>query len=209
MLTVHPQFHAPTVDLSRVVSLTNPAQNSQDAQFNSAIEFLFRNGITNGVKDLTGDIHYYGDDMLTRGQFAALLYRFSGSPKFSPTTADNFNDTVNHQFSKEIAWLKNNKISTGDNGDFHPDANIKRGEIAKLIALAFVTTNEIKSANMFSTFVDLDQTSDLTEFIKYLGATGISQGTSTSAGVRYYPDNEISRGQIASLLYTTNTNLLS
>ncbi|MDR1448263.1 MAG: S-layer homology domain-containing protein [Candidatus Ancillula sp.] len=215
-VVVKKQYVVPTAEtverLKKVVSLTNPKPFSQDAQFYQAIKFLFEQGITTGAEDKDGNIHYYGDNSLTRGQFATFLYRFSGFPEFTPTDEDNFSDTSNHQFAKEIAWLKVNKISTGDNGAFHPDLPIKRGEMAKFIALTFADGDEIEAAKSFTTFCDLDENNEFTKYIKLLGAKAISTGDKSgyegSPLARYYPDAEISRGQVAQFLKNTFDKLL-
>ncbi|MDR1447562.1 MAG: S-layer homology domain-containing protein [Candidatus Ancillula sp.] len=203
MVIVRPEFGIPTVDLSTVVSVTSPAFGSSDAQFHDAIEFLFKNGISNGALGIDGKIHYFGGSMLNRGQFAALFYRFSGSPKFVANPSDDFSDTSNHQFRKEIAWLKASGISSGYNGQFYPDENIKRGEVAKIIGRAFAQESDLSKTSAFNTFVDLDPASDLTKYIKFLGSTTIAHGVTDSSGTRFFPNSEISRGQIAQFLKST------
>jgi hypothetical protein len=205
---VRPEFGIPLVDLRQVVSLTSPEYGSEDAQFHDAIKFLFDKGITSGALGVDGKIHYFAGDKLTRGQFAALLYRFCGSPNFVSAPSDNFADTSSHQFQKEIAWLSANKIAGGVGGRFYPDANIKRGEVAKLIALTFAQDSELAKTSKFSVFTDLDENSDLTKYIKFLGSTTIAHGVSGPDGIKFYPYNEISRGQIAQLLKATAEKFL-
>jgi hypothetical protein len=210
LFVVKPQFELSSVKRSDIDSLVRPEEGSQDKQFHDDIEFLFANNITTGVRGSNGRIRYYGNDSLTRGQFAALMYRFSGSPEFTPTGEDNFSDTSNHQFAKEIAWLKANKISTGDNGAFHPDTSIKRGEIAKFIVKAFATQKEISQSASYGKFVDIDENDEFTQYIKFLGYHEISRGDSTGLAndfARFMPYVQISRGQIAKFLRATAQKL--
>ncbi|MDR1447917.1 MAG: S-layer homology domain-containing protein [Candidatus Ancillula sp.] len=212
-VVVLPAFSKPVADLTKVVSITNPAPNSQDAQFHDAIKFLFEHGVTTGVEDKDGSVYYYGDNNLTRGEFAAYLYRFSGSPVVTnEQLANNFADVKEgDQFAKEIAWLKAHAISTGDKNNFYPKLPIKRGEIAKFVALAFANADEVEEAKGYERFLDLDANAEFTKYIKFLGYREISSGDSSGFGTSpyayYYPDFFISRGQIAKFLYEANLKL--
>jgi hypothetical protein len=168
----------------------------QDTQFKTEIEALINRGISTGVVDSEGKVHFYADHQLTRGQLAAFLYRAAGSPDVSAEDVNNsFQDSKTHQFKNEIAWLKKKGISTGDNGNFHPDTNIKRAEIAKLIVNAFSLTTLDKTGNT-QNFNDVDVNDQFAKPILVLKNLSISTGDNGN----YHPYDEISRGQMAKLL---------
>ncbi|MDR1447351.1 MAG: S-layer homology domain-containing protein [Candidatus Ancillula sp.] len=146
-----------------------------------------------------GNIHYYADNLLTRGQAAAFLYRAAKTPNVSQTDLDaNFPDAVGTQFEKEIAWLKASGFSTGASGNYLPDANIKRGEIAKLVVRAFKLEGKSTSMQIVD-FKDVGQTNQYYTYIKKLAELEIINGTNGY----FYPENNINRGQIAKVISKT------
>ena len=91
------------------------------------IEFCLDNGIMAG----TGADTFSPDDSITRAQFAAMFYRFAGSPEASENS--KFSDLTQDWYKKPIAWAAANGILNGT-GDttFSPDDVITREQIATI-----------------------------------------------------------------------------
>ncbi len=79
--------------------------------FFKEIEWMKAQGITNGNVDGT----YGAGDPVSRQAMAAFLYRYSGSPAFTPPATPTFSDVpTTHPFFKEIEWMKANGITNGN-----------------------------------------------------------------------------------------------
>lgn len=72
---------------------------------------------------------------VTRGEFAAFLYRLMGQPDFDYTVGDPipFADVWNHtRYGRSIVWLGHHRIAVGDtNTCFYPLEPITRAEMAQ------------------------------------------------------------------------------
>lgn len=104
-------------------------------QFYKEISWLADSGISTGWSVASGK-EFRPSNRITRDAMAAFLYRFDGSPSFSPTGASPFRD-VNAQsaFSKEVRWLAAAGISTGTNiehgcREFRPSHDVSRDAMA-------------------------------------------------------------------------------
>ncbi|MDR1447565.1 MAG: S-layer homology domain-containing protein [Candidatus Ancillula sp.] len=189
---VHRGYEIPTVDLSKVVL----DDSAEDKQFKTEITDLFNKSITTGVHGEDGKVYYYGDHYLTRGQLAAFLYRAAGSPAVSAADLDdNFADSKGTQFAKEIAWLKAFGVATGVDGKYFPNADIKRGELAKLIVNA-LSLAQIKTAGEEAHFTDVASSNQFFNAIQLLQELKIVNGVDG----KFYPDNNITRGQVAKII---------
>lgn len=103
------------------------------------IEFCLDNGIMAG----TGADTFSPDDSITRAQFAAMFYRFAGSPEASENS--KFSDLTQDWYKKPIAWAAANGVLSGT-GDttFSPNDVITREQIAAI----FYRYAESKSLDM-------------------------------------------------------------
>ncbi|WP_342371657.1 S-layer homology domain-containing protein [Propioniciclava soli] len=83
------------------------------AQFYKEIAWLAEQGITTGWE--TGGRRYYRPlTPVNRDAMAAFLYRFAGSPVWTPPAASPFADlTPSTAFYSEITWLAHHGITTG------------------------------------------------------------------------------------------------
>src|SRR5450759_818077 len=102
------------------------------APFFSDIQWLAGHGITRGSVQPDGSVLFDPAGAVRREAMAAFLYRFAGSPAFTPPAASPFVDVATGDtFYKEIAWLAEQGISTGtDMGDgtfqFRPAESVSR-----------------------------------------------------------------------------------
>jgi hypothetical protein len=182
----------PTPDVSNPVN-----DGPQDVQFKEEIKALLAAGISTGVVDSEGKVHFYADHQLTRGQLAAFLYRIAGEPTVGPTDiSSSFPDAKTHQFKNAIAWLRAKGYAIGDaNGNFQPDTNIKRQEIAKLVVNVFKLKAK-DSTGGTQNFSDVDANDQFAPYILVLKNLNISTGVNNF----FYPLDEISRGQMSKFL---------
>lgn len=98
-----PEFTPPAV--SPFVDIT------PETQFYKEITWLVSQGITTGYPDST----YRPLQPVNRDAMAAFMYRFYGSPAYTPPVNRLFEDVTlgNSQFYKEISWLGQLGISNG------------------------------------------------------------------------------------------------
>ena len=92
--------------------------------FKTEIEWMSDLGISTGY----GDGTFRPTANVSRQAMAAFMYRFAGSPAFTPPVTTPFNDVATDSaFYKEITWMADQGISTGyGDGGFHPTANVSR-----------------------------------------------------------------------------------
>ncbi|MEO0495662.1 MAG: S-layer homology domain-containing protein [Actinomycetota bacterium] len=92
------------------------------------ISWLFAQGITTGTSDTT----FSPESTLTRGQFAALLFRLADPPSGAP--AHPFDDVVADWQQAAVGWLFDEGITTGTSDTaFSPDDPVTRGQIATFL----------------------------------------------------------------------------
>ena len=102
--------------------------------YTNAVEWAFKNGIVHGV----GNGRFAPDDLITREQIAAILYRYSGSPKVE-TSHDAFpdGDTVSCFAIDAMKWAVAegliNGVKSGDTTLLSPKATATRAQIAAII----------------------------------------------------------------------------
>lgn len=91
-----------------------------DAWYKAAVDYVTQHGIMAGYTNG----NFGPEDQLSRAQFAAMLYRMSGSPQTA--YKDMFSDvTAADWFATEVTWAANADIMPGlDGGVFDPHAPI-------------------------------------------------------------------------------------
>lgn len=88
------------------------------------VRWLAQEKITTGV----APDRFAPRDLVTRGQFAALLHRFDGAPDAAP---HEFDDVVAAYQQQPISWMAAAGLTTGTGpGTFSPDRPISRAELA-------------------------------------------------------------------------------
>lgn len=99
--------------------------------YNRAICWAAARGISTGWPD--GTFRPY--ENVARDAVAAFLYRYAGSPAYSPPGASPFSDvSTSNMFYKEISWLASRQISTGwPDGTFRPLLHVARDAMAAFL----------------------------------------------------------------------------
>ncbi|MEW1821204.1 S-layer homology domain-containing protein, partial [Arthrobacter sp. NPDC080031] len=106
------------------------------SQFYKEISWLASKGISTGWANPDGTKSFRPLSPVNRDAMAAFLYRFAGSPIYTPQAVSPFFDVpASSQFYKEISWLASKGISTGwANPDgtksFQPLSTVNRDAMA-------------------------------------------------------------------------------
>lgn len=110
-----------------VVRKFKDLQDAVSDENHYGIEYCLDNGIMYG----TGDDTFSPDDTITRGQFATMFYRLTGSPEASETS--KFTDLTQDWYKKAVSWAAANGIVAGTSDrTFSPDATVTREQIATI-----------------------------------------------------------------------------
>lgn len=160
---------------------TNPTQEAVTKK-------LQEKGIITGYTDDT----FRPNQNITRGQVAAIITRAKKLTVVRP--AIQFKDVPKtHPFYSAITQLYQAGIVDGNNGYYNPDQPLTRGQLAKILSIAF--DFELTNTSKFSDVLESDV------FNMYIGAlvnkditTGYPDGT-------FKPNNHVTRGHFASFIY--------
>lgn len=139
---------------------------------------------------------------VARDAMAAFLYRFAGSPAFSPPADSPFIDVPpESQFYREITWLASTGITTGyPDRTFRPLAPVARDAMA---AFLYRFAERAGSHAGFppprsSAFVDVQTNSQFYREIAWLAASGITTGYADGS---FRPLASVNRDAMAAFLY--------
>ncbi len=179
-----------TLDLYDPSSLSLFGDVPQSAYYAPAVSWLAASGITTG----TGPGTFSPDDNVTRGQMATFLWRYRGEPTGAPSAG--FSDVPAGRFySKPVDWLYDQGITTGVGGNqFAPDANVTRGQMATFLWRLEGEPGGSPPAG----FSDVGGDRYYAEAVDWLYDQGITTGV---GGNRYAPDENVTRGQMATFLW--------
>ena len=181
-------------------------------QFFDEITWLYDNGYSTGWLEANGTRTYRPLNSINRDAMAAFMYRFAGSPNFTPPAQSPFTDlTPNDQFYKEITWLNAMGYSTGwveadGSRTFRPVTPINRDAMAAFM-YRYAGSPQVPSGT--NRFTDVTPTS--TEFydeIMWLANSGISTGWPEANGTySFRPGQPVARDAMAAFIYRLNDTL--
>ena len=163
------------------------------------VDFLYQSGITTGYADGT----FRPNDNITRAQFSVMLYRYLGldESKYADVTLP-FADlkSIPDYALPAIRALYTEGVINGSTGKdgrlyFNPGASLTRAQAATMIG----RTQEKGYAAAALTFSDSAKIpSYATYYIQTMAAQGIIGGYADDT---FRPGNNITRGQMAKILY--------
>lgn len=164
------------------------------------VDYLYTSGITTGYADGT----FRPNQNITRAQFAVMLYRYLGldESKYAGVTlpfADN--GKIAGYAIPAIKALYSEGIINGSMGAdgrmyFNPNASLTRAQAATMIG----RTQEKGYATVDLTFTDAKKIpAYATYYIQTMVAQGVISGYTDGS---FKPNSNITRGQMAKILYT-------
>ncbi|WP_232549251.1 glycoside hydrolase family 68 protein [Propioniciclava soli] len=167
-------------------------------QFHDEIMWLAGERITTGYPDGT----FRPTTPINRDAMAAFLYRFAGSPDFTPDGQTFVDVGEDNQFYTEIEWLAAQGITTGwetDAGrEFRPTTAINRDAMA---AFLYRFAGSPRHVPFGQRFVDVPPSMPFHTEIDWLATTGITTGWPTANGNEFRPTTPINRDAMAAFLY--------
>lgn len=149
-------------------------------------------------------------DSVTRDAMAAFLYRFAGSPTYTAPATSPFADVpTTSPFYKEIAWLAEQKVSTGwvegSSRVYRPYSPITRDAMAAFLKRLLGDKLPAATTPTTSPFVDVPTNNPFYAEITWLAQNGISTGWETSGGKKEFrPFANITRDAMAAFLFRTD-----
>lgn len=159
--------------------------------FRGDIAWLSATGITTGYADGRFDPAGF----VTRDAMAAFLYRFAGSPSYTPPAASPFKDVaVSSPFYKEIAWVAASGVAAGyEDGTFRPGSRVTRAAMAAFLYRLAGNPGAPRAATMQDTGCSEHRTA-----ISWLAGVGITTGYADGS---YRPEAAVERQALAAFLH--------
>ncbi|MGG6433286.1 S-layer homology domain-containing protein [Anoxybacillus sp. D401a] len=189
------KFLAGTVSAAVVASAIAPVASASFTDVAGSVHAddiatLVAKGYIKGYSDGT----FKPDKSLTRGEAAIIFSRILKDAGVTEKGA-GFPDVPasKAELAEAVAIVQAAGIMTGDEkGNFNPNANITREQMAKVVAEAFKLT---KPANHTTKVTDLDKAGAWArEYIQVLEANGVTKNT------EFMPKQNVTRGQFASFV---------
>lgn len=169
------------------------------------IQYVVDKGMFNGTTATT----FSPEAQMKRGQLAAVLYRYAGSPKVSGTSG--YTDvSADRYYADAVTWAKQNDIFMDDKLDatkLNPDEGITRSEFAVMLYNFAVLNGKAEvDKNADNPFTDMVGVSDeiKTAMVNWAVPAGILNGTSAS---KMNPFGAIKRSHVAAMLYRYDTKI--
>lgn len=177
--------------LTLAVSGTAYAMDFDGHQNETAIQYLYDNGIVQGYPDGT----FKPDNELNRAELMKILVLGAG---YDPSTEDYnncFPDVTDEWFAKYICFAKDQGWVQGyPDGNFAPGVNVNKVEAIKMLLEIF------KVDLMEPTADPYEDTYAASWYGPYIW-TAKEVGLLEEDGSNYYPDMDIKRGQISENIY--------
>ncbi len=161
--------------------------------FDAPISWMACQGLTMGYQD--GSFQPGRD--ISRAETASFIHRLV-DPAFTPPTRSPFPDVDRGAHYTPITWMSARGIVRGyADGSFRPDRPISRGEMAKIL---FATAAPRYTAPSVSPFKDVSTTDPHYRYAAWVADVGASVGYRDGT---YRPDQHITRGEMAKLVWMT------
>jgi len=184
--------------------VTLPFTDVKDGKwFTDAVKYVYANGLMNGKEETK----FAPNEVLTRAQFAKMLWSLAGEPATEANL--DFADTKNTQwYAESLTWAVNSGIVNGyeEGGKklFKPNKNIARDELAKMIVtfLQFMEV-EIVGEEIADPFPDKIQ-NWAKEFVEAVRLSGLMKG---KEGGAFAPKANATRAEGATIIMRMHPSL--
>ena len=162
--------------------------------FYAEITWMAEAGISTGYPNGT----FRPGASVTRQAMAAFMYRFAGSPAFTPPVTSPFSDVATSSpFYAEVTWMADVGISTGyPNGTFRPAASVTRQAMAAFM-YRFAGSPAF-TPPVTSPFSDVPTSSPFYAEVTWMADAGISTGYPNGT---FRPAANVTRQAMAAFMY--------
>lgn len=175
-------------------------------KFYKEISWMFTSKLSTGTKQPNGTVKYLPKENVSREAMAAFLYRQYSKPGYKAPAKSPFTDVkTTDKFYKEIAWMKDAKISTGTkqaNGTFKylPKDGITREAMAAFMYR--IDTGSKPKAPKVSPFADMKPGAKFYKEIAWMHSSGLSTGNKQPSGKpKYAAKDNVTREAMAAFLF--------
>lgn len=167
-----------------------------DSVYKPAIEWAVEKGITAGKTDTTFD----PNGGCTRGQAVTFLWRLAGSPEPKSGTMPFTDVDLSSYCGKAVLWAVENGITKGvSETRFQPETAVKRGQAVTFL-WRMAGSPAAKGSAM--PFMDVAAGSYCGQAVLWAVENGVTTGVSPT---RFQPEAAVTRGQIVTFIYRTET----
>lgn len=172
-------------------------------KFYKEIQWMYDSKRTTGIRS-AGGLRYGPKEGVTREAMAAFLFRQEAKSGYKPPKKSPFIDVpTTHKFYKEIAWMYQSGLSTGNKvGNrkaYFPKDGVSREAMAAFLYRLKASKSTKSPAK--SPFIDVYRNHKFYKEIAWMNTSGISTGTRTAGGKVYDPKATVSREAMAAFLY--------
>lgn len=217
LVSSHTQASTVTVQAKQKVTGLDFAAKQQPPQtgftdvkpgdkFAKEITWMRSSGLSTGIKQPNGSYRYAPKENVTREAMAAFLFRQYSKPGYKAPAKSAFTDVkTTDKFYKEIAWMKDAKISTGvkqANGTakYLPKASITREAMAAFMYR--IDDGKKPATPKVSPFADMKPGDKFFTEIAWMHSSGLSTGNKQPSGKpTYAPKSNVTREAMAAFLY--------
>jgi len=182
---------APCIAVIPTHAATMPYSDiKKETELYNAVSDLYNKGIVFGTTSTTFSPY----QQLTRGEAAYFLAQALQLPTDNVENPGFSDVSTSHPYYESIAALAANGIIQKGSA-YHPDASIKRSQMAKMLTRGFHLQ---LATSLTATFTDFTKDMETDRYIQTLLNYGITQGTSATT---FSPYTDVRRGQMALFLY--------
>ena len=139
---------------------------------------------------------------MTRAQFVLVLYRLAGSPAVSGS--HSFGDVPASSIASDaITWASQNNIVTGQAGNFNPSSSISRAQLV-LMLHRYNTLMGGDSSSDSTALSSLSDRDSISSTAREAMRWAVTHGLLTGGGGNINPNGNMTRAQVALVLYRYN-----
>ncbi|QIM17832.1 hypothetical protein G7066_02420 [Leucobacter coleopterorum] len=169
-------------------------------KFYAEIDWMHCMKLSTGYADKT----YRPKTELSREAMAAFMYRLEAPKGYKAPAKSPFSDVpTTHKFYKEIAWMKESKLSTGyADGTYRPKDDLSREAMAAFIYRLEASDTKSYQAPAKAVFADVAMGQKFSKEIAWMKESKLSTGYADGS---YRPKDDLSREAMAAFIYRLET----